>query len=143
MNAIDLLISDHETVRGLFADFKSAAEKDDFEGMKSAQKKIFAELEVHTRIEEEIFYPAVRNTGVDELVDAVAESNQEHHVVDLLMREVVKLSDQEVFKAKMTVLIENVEHHADEEESDMFPEVKKQLSAEELDALGARLEAAK
>jgi hemerythrin superfamily protein len=111
--------------------------------MKATQKEIFSELETHTRIEEDIFYPAVRDTGDEDLQEVVAESVQEHHVVKVLMREIEDLSDEEIFAAKMTVLIENVEHHAEEEEQEMFPAVRQQMSEDELDELGQRLEQAK
>lgn len=142
MDAIELLTADHDRVRELFAEFRSAAEADDETKMRSVQEKIFDELETHTRIEEEIFYPAVREED-EELEDDVAEGLQEHHVVDVLMREVRELKDMDVFKAKMTVLIENVEHHADEEEEEMFPEVRQRMSESELEELGKQLEAAK
>lgn len=142
-DAIDLLTADHDKVRTLFGEFKTAKEADDHEEMRSLQAQIFDELDTHTRIEEDIFYPAVRKLDVDELQESVDESLQEHHVVKLLMREIGELSDPDVFVAKMTVLIENVEHHADEEESDMFPPVREHMSNEELDRLAEELEAAK
>lgn len=143
MDALELLTSDHDTVRGLFDRFRTAKENGDDEEMKSLQEQIFSELETHTRIEEEIFYPELRALDADELDDEVAESVQEHHVVKVLMREISDLSSDEVFEAKMTVLIENVEHHAEEEEEDMFPDVRERMSSEQLEDLGRRLEAAK
>jgi hemerythrin superfamily protein len=143
MDATKLLTEDHNLVRRLFEQFRAAHESDDTQGMKSAQREIFSELETHTRIEEDIFYPAVREAGGEDLQEVVAESIQEHHVVKVLMREIEDVSGEEVFAAKMMVLIENVEHHAEEEESDMFPSVREQMSDEELDELGRRLEEAK
>jgi hemerythrin superfamily protein len=142
MDAIELLITDHEKVRDLFAQFRDAKESEDHASLTSLQKQIFDELETHTRIEEDIFYPAVKNLS-DDLSESVDESLQEHHVVKVLMREVEALSEPDVFVAKMTVLFENVEHHADEEESDMFPDVRERLSTGQLEELGAQLEAAK
>jgi hemerythrin superfamily protein len=143
MDATKLLTDDHNVVRGLFEQFRAAHESGDSNGMKATQKEIFSELETHTRIEEDIFYPAVRDTGDEDLQEVVAESVQEHHVVKVLMREIEDLSDEEIFAAKMTVLIENVEHHAEEEEQEMFPAVRQQMSEDELDELGQRLEQAK
>lgn len=143
MNAIDLLTDDHDTVRDLFAKFRSAKEADDSAEMRTLQQQIFEEIETHSRIEEDVFYPAARDAGDDELTEMVAEGVQEHHVVKVLMREVEALSDEEVFVAKMTVLMENVEHHAEEEENELFPKVRTALSEERLDQLGAELEAAK
>jgi hemerythrin superfamily protein len=143
MDATKLLTEDHNVVRDLFEQFKAAKESGDSQRMKSTQQKIFSELETHTRIEEDIFYPAVRGTGESDLEEDVDESLQEHHVVKVLMREIEDLSDEDVFAAKMTVLIENVEHHAEEEESEMFPSVRQQMSADELEELGRRLQEAK
>ena len=141
-DAIDLLTSDHDVVRELFEEFRAAKEGDRGE-LRPLQARIFEELETHTRIEEEIFYPAVRDLDVDELREAVDESIQEHHVVKVLMREIADITGEDVFVAKMTVLIENVEHHADEEESDMFPQVRSHMGDEALEELGRALADAK
>lgn len=142
MDAIQLLKADHDEVRGLFEQFRQAQEAEDMDRMKELQKQIFSELETHTRIEEDIFYPAVREAD-EELGDTVAEGVQEHHVVKVLMREIESVSGEETYIAKMKVLMENVEHHADEEESEMFPEVREQMDEPRLQELGAELEAAK
>ena len=143
MDAIELLVSDHDTVRGLFEEFRAAAEQDDADEIHRIQREIFDELEVHTTIEEEVFYPAVRELDEEELGEMVGESIQEHHVVKLLMREISDLSDLEVFRSKMVVLMENVEHHAEEEESEMFPQLRSRMSPDELESLGEKLDAAK
>jgi hemerythrin-like domain-containing protein len=143
MNAIDLLTHDHDEVRALFEKFETAHEAEDTEEMSTVASSIFEELEVHTTIEEEIFYPAAR--GKDEEIDeTLDESLQEHHVVDVLMEEMGGIeSGSDEWIAKMTVLIENVEHHADEEESELFPSVRSHMAADDLDQLGADLEANK
>lgn len=143
MDAIKLLTSDHDTVRGLFDQFRQAKEADKGDRMRELQREIFSEIETHSRIEEDVFYPAVRDLGVDDLTETVAEGIQEHHVVKTLMREIESVSGDETFVAKMTVLIENVEHHADEEEKDMFPDLRKHMSDAQLEELGTKLEAAK
>jgi hemerythrin superfamily protein len=143
MDATQLLTGDHNRVRGLFARFKEAKESDDTSEMATVAAKIFEDLEAHTTIEEEIFYPAVRQMD-EELVEDVEEGIQEHHVVKVLMEEMAGLepgSDEWV--AKMTVLIENVEHHAEEEEDEMFPEVRSAADGDALEQLAARLEARK
>jgi hemerythrin superfamily protein len=141
MNAVDLLIQDHQVVRGLFQKFQSAQEAEDDDQMTELATQIFEELEVHTTIEEEIFYPAVRE-GVQDADETVEESEQEHHVVDVLMNEMRDLQDgADEWVAKMTVLIENVEHHAEEEEQEMFPDAREQLGEERLTALGEEMEA--
>lgn len=143
MDAIKLLTADHNEVRGLFEQFRTAEEAEDMDRMKELQKKIFSELEAHTRIEEDIFYPAVREADEEELGDIVAEGIQEHHVVKVLMREIEDVSGEETFIAKMKVLMENVEHHAEEEETDMFPDVRERMGEPRLEELGAEMEAAK
>ncbi len=143
MDALKLLTSDHDKVRGLFKEFRSAKDAGDTKRMHSLQTTIFDELETHTRIEEDVFYPAVHQLDIDKLNEMHDESLQEHHVVDVLIREITGLKTDDVFAAKMTVLIENVEHHADEEEADMFPDVRSHMDADQLHDLGERLEAAK
>lgn len=143
MDAIAVLTSDHDEVRGLFEQFKQAKEADDSARMHELQKQIFSELETHTRIEEDIFYPAVRELDEEELTETVAEGIQEHHVVKILMREIEEVTGDETFESKMTVLIENVEHHAEEEETDLFPDVREKMGEPRLQELGAQLEAAK
>lgn len=143
MDALGLLTADHNRVRGLFARFQDAEEGGDTAQMAALATKILTELEVHTTIEEEIFYPAVSSAG-DDLKETVDEGVEEHHVADVLMEEVKGLSpDDDSFAAKMKVLIENVEHHAAEEEDDMFPLCRKAFDAAALDELGQRLEARK
>jgi hemerythrin-like domain-containing protein len=140
MNALDLLIADHNRVRGLFKRFRDAHEaKDDTTAVEVATT-IFEELNVHTTIEEDVFYPSVRDTS-SEVEETVDEGLQEHHVVKSLMEEidVVDTAGHE-WMAKMMVLIENVEHHAEEEEQELFPKLRSNLSADVLNDLAARLE---
>jgi len=143
MDAIELLKKDHDEVRGLFAQFRTAQEAEDMDRMRELQKQIFSELETHTRIEEDIFYPAVRDLDDEDLTETVAEGVQEHHVVKVLMREIEDVSGEETFTAKMSVLMENVEHHADEEEEEMFPDLREKVDQARLDELGRELEAAR
>ena len=143
MDAIQLLTADHNEVRGLFEQFRQAHEAEDMDRMKELQKQIFSELETHTRIEEDIFYPAVRETDEEELAETVDEGVQEHHVVKVLMREIEEVSGDDTFQAKMKVLMENVEHHAEEEETEMFPDLRQKMDQARLEELGAELEAAK
>lgn len=144
MDALQLLRDDHEKVRALFRQFKDAHENDAVAEMGNVAAEIFTELKVHTQIEEQVFYPAVQKEGDEELNELVREGLEEHHVVDILIEELENLdASDEAFAAKMTVLIENVEHHADEEESEMFPQTRDALGAGRLQELGARLEEAK
>ena len=143
MDALSLLIADHNRVRGLFARFQTAEESDDTVQMTDLAEKIITELDVHTTIEEEIFYPAVKEGG-EELKDTVDEGVEEHHVAKTLISEIKTLTaDDDAWTAKMKVLIESVEHHAGEEEEEMFPETRKNFDKAALEELGVRLEARK
>ena len=143
MDALTLLTADHNRVRGLFARFQAAQEEKNTALMTELAAKILVELEVHATIEEEIFYPAVQQAD-EELKETVDEGLQEHHVAKTLMEEIKALSpDDDAWTAKMKVLIENVEHHAEEEETEMFTETRKNLDAATLEDLAVRLEARK
>lgn len=140
MDCLELLSADHNRVRGLFKRCKDADERDDMESMKLLTTKIVEELQIHMTIEEEIFYPAVRGES-DEISDTVYEGVEEHHVAKVLVEELAAMAPEgDEWKAKVKVLIEAVEHHADEEESDMFPPVREKTTAEQRESLGTRLE---
>lgn len=144
MDGLELLRQDHDRVRTLFTSFREAADAEDGTQMAELVGEIFHELEVHTAIEEEVFYPMIHDAGGQDLTDHTDESYEEHHVVDVLMEEIRGLSaDDPSFKAKMTVLMENVEHHASEEEDEMFPQVRELFSQDQLEQLGEELQAAK
>lgn len=140
-DAIALLKQDHEKVRGLLSKLETAAGKSRDKAQKLVTQ-IDQELAVHTQIEEEIFYPAfrdaVRSKGDKKLY---FEAKEEHHVVKLVLPEVIDNDGEsnEEFAAKAKVLKELVEHHADEEEKEMFPKAKKVLDKAELQELGQRM----
>ena len=143
MEATALLKQDHTKVKALFKKYAAA-------GDRAAQTKqrlfdeIKAELEVHAAIEEEIFYPAVQKVRSKDAKDLVLEALEEHKVVKTLLEEITALTpDDDVFDAKMKVLQESVEHHADEEEKEMFAEAKKGIPEEQRQELGASMEAQK
>lgn len=143
MDALALLTADHNRVRGLFARFQAAEEGEDQAQMTELSQKIFTELEVHTTIEEEIFYPEISGAS-EEIKDSVDEGLEEHHVAKVLMQETKALSaEDDSWVAKMKVLIESVEHHAGEEEEEMFSMCRKALDKPTLEDLGQRLEARK
>lgn len=143
MDAISLLTADHNRVRGLFARFQAAHEAEVTAEMTELAAKIIEELDVHTRIEEEIFYPTVGQVD-DELHESVTEGVEEHHVAKTLIQELRGLTPgDDTWAAKMKVLIESVEHHAGEEESELFPETRKAFDEAALQSLGVRLEARK
>lgn len=143
MDALELLKSDHDTIRQLFSDFEKAEESQDIARMGELAQTIFTELEIHTTIEEEVFYPEAERAGsaVEELVK---EGIEEHHVVDVLISELRALTPgDEQFAPKMTVLIENVEHHAEEEEDEMFLKLRQAFGDERLQGMGEALQQAK
>ena len=135
MDAIVLLRNDHKAVEALF----KRLEKGDV----TVVPEICASLTVHATIEEEEFYPAVR-AEVDGELDDVLEAVEEHHVVKVLVAELDALDpSDETYKAKATVLMELVRHHVEEEETEMFPEVRHALGRKRLTEIGERLEKAR
>ncbi|HKY67200.1 MAG TPA: hemerythrin domain-containing protein [Acidimicrobiales bacterium] len=143
MDALALLTADHNRVRGLFARFTAAKEAEDEATMAELAAVIDRELDVHTTIEEEVFYPWARGLS-EEIAEVVDEGMEEHHVVKVLLGEVRELSPgDDDWVAKLSVVIENVEHHAEEEESEMFPQIRSATDAEALEEQAAALEAKK
>ena len=140
-DAIRLLKEDHDKVRGLLSELEGTTERAAKKRERLLQE-IETELKVHEQIEEEIFYPAFRD-AVESKEDRKLyyEATEEHHTVDLVLPELLECDPtSEVFGAKAKVLKELVEHHADEEEKEMFPKAKKLLGRDELRELGERLE---
>lgn len=136
-DAIKLLKTDHEKVRGLLGQFENATGA----RREKLRVQIDRELKVHTQIEEEIFYPAYREAARKKDDQKLYyEALEEHHVVDLVLPEMNDGENNEELKAKAKVLKELVEHHAGEEEKDMFPRAKKLLSKDELRALGEQMQ---
>jgi hemerythrin superfamily protein len=137
-DAIVILKRDHQEIRALFKQFQGTGEKATVTKGKLVAR-IIELLTVHTYIENEGMYPAVREL-VPDLEDDVLESYEEHHVADVLCTELSALKpDAERFDAKTTVLIENVTHHIEEEEQDWFPKVRDALSRKQLQEIGAQL----
>ncbi|GAA4831345.1 hemerythrin domain-containing protein [Kitasatospora terrestris] len=142
MDAIVLLRNDHKTVEKLFKAFEKAGE-DAHDEKRRIVDQVIEELTVHAVIEEQVFYPAAREAAPDTR-DHVLESVEEHHVVVWMLSELADLDpSDERFDAKVTVLIENVRHHVEEEEQDWFPEVRKAMGRNRLLELGERMEEAK
>jgi iron-sulfur cluster repair protein YtfE (RIC family) len=143
MDALELLTADHNRVRGLFARFKAAKEGDKLEEMAMLSAKILEELEVHTTIEEEIFYPEFKDL-TEETHESITEGFEEHAAAKRQMAEVSSAEpNTEDWAAKVTVLIEMVEHHAEEEETNLFPKIRSKVSSEAREAIAERLEARK
>ncbi|MDB5220102.1 MAG: Regulator protein [Myxococcaceae bacterium] len=131
MNAIDLLKQQHKKTKAAL-EKASEAKLDARESKKAAD-----ELVAHMVIEEHIFYPRVREL----MKDMVGESFEEHTVARFALARALTARGEDQIKARFTVLKELIEHHVEEEEEEMFPKVKKGVPAEELEQLGARMEA--
>ena len=141
MDAIALLKEDHDKVKKLLAELETTTER----GIKT-RTELFAtikgELTVHEIIEEEIFYPELK--AHPKARDIVLEGYEEHHVVDLLMSELESLDvSDETWGAKASVMIENIEHHIEEEEGEMFQKARQVFDRDELEELGKAMEARK
>lgn len=138
MDAFDLLKADHRKVEELFSRLESARGK--------AKLRVFeqikTELDLHTHIEEKIFYPALEKP--EQTHDLALEAYEEHAVVKNLLKELsrAKTADDE-WQAQAKVLQENVEHHVQEEENELFKKADAALSEEDIEGLGERMEAEK
>ena len=139
MDAITLLKADHREVESLFKKFEKLGER----AAKTKQavvSDIIKALSVHAAIEEQAFYPAVRQEVQDTNSD-VLEAIEEHHIVKWELSELEDLApEDERFNAKVTVLIENVRHHVKEEEDELFPRVRAALGRKRLGEIGDALE---
>jgi hemerythrin superfamily protein len=142
MDAISLLRADHKTVEQLFKRFEKAGDRAYVE-KRQIVDRIIEELSIHAAIEEQVFYPVVRQT-VPRTEDVTLESLEEHRIVKWVLSELVDLEPQhERFDAKVTVLMENVRHHVEEEEQELFPKVRESLSRTALVDLGEAMVEAK
>src|SRR3954468_10790140 len=141
MDAMELLKNDHEQVKKILEEIDSTTER----GVKTREElftKFKQEMTVHERIEEEIFYPRLTEQGKTK--DIALEGYEEHHVVDMVMAELADVPyDDERWAAKFTVMKENVEHHIEEEEGEMFKLAHRALESDELEELGERMESMK
>ena len=137
-DAIVLLKNDHKEVERLFKEFERAATSAERKGQ--IAKQVSRLLTAHTYVENEVMYPQVRAL-VPTLEDDILESYEEHHIVDVLLKELASLGpDDEAFEPKFTVLIENVRHHVKEEEDEWFPKVRDELGRTRLQEMGASME---
>jgi hypothetical protein len=133
-NAITSLKADHTSVKSLFDEFEKATDR---ATKMTVVSEALEELSIHATLEEEIFYPAVREAIEDE--DGVMnEADEEHHVAKILIAELEEMDGTEShYDAKFTVLAENVRHHIKEEEEEMLPRAQK--TKIDFDALGATM----
>lgn len=141
MDPIKLLMKQHREVEALFKKIEKTEKVDE---RKELMAQIKQKLELHTTIEEDVLYPAIRELDTEKAEEMVNEAFEEHHVVKLVLAELPKVDpEDERFEAKMTVLKELVEHHVEEEEQDnggLFKLAKK-LGKERLEELGDRMAA--
>ena len=139
--AIELLMADHRKVEDLFERYES--EKDGDEGTRrEIAQQICAELTIHAQVEEELFYPWLREQLEDEDMEMVEEAQVEHNGAKDLIAQIEGATDiDEVYNAKVKVLSEYIKHHVGEEENEIFPEVRSEQ--EELDELGQEMVARK
>jgi hemerythrin superfamily protein len=142
-DAVALIKAEHGRVEQLFREFEQAGDR----AHKTKQRlveQIINELEVHATIEEESYYPAVEAKARKDGKELVAEAVEEHHVVKVLLGELATMSaEDDAFDAKVTVLIENVRHHVEEEEQELLPQSEEILGEEELARLGEEMAARK
>ena len=141
MDPFELLEEDHKKVKKLLEELDSTTER----GIKTRTElfaKIKQEMKVHEAIEEEILYPALKEHP--KAKEIVLEGYEEHHVVDTLMGELEATPvDDEKWGAKLSVMKENIEHHIEEEEDEMFAKARTAFDKDELEALGDRMKARK
>ena len=135
MNAIDLIKRDHDRMKVLMTRAVTA------EG-ESRREELLAqlrtELVAHERMEEEVFYPPLRDDPKTH--DIILEGYEEHHVADMILDELLETpADTDVWHAKMKVLKENIEHHMEEEEHEMFGKARKVFTEAQLEQLGERM----
>ncbi|MBA2380186.1 MAG: hemerythrin domain-containing protein [Blastocatellia bacterium] len=137
MNALELLIEDHSKVDELLTEAENAESQEQVRLF----KQIKEELDAHAHIEETIFYPYMKEHGDEELSDIILEGIEEHRQVKMFLRELDGLAeDSEKFEPKLKVLKEDVEHHVEEEENEMFPMIRDQIEEEALESLGVEME---
>ena len=135
-DAIAMLQADHQRVKDLFAQYEvtsNAATK------RTLAEQVFRELDTHAQLEENVFYPTV-NEETEEGPELVKESLSEHETVKILIQELRSMAHEtDEFDAKFHELIQNVEHHVEEEEAEMFPLAEEELG-DDLDEMGEEMQ---
>lgn len=144
MNAIDLLKADHQKVKAILAQLSESTERATKKRVELLDK-LEMEISIHTKLEEEILYPAFKEAGAKEQDIMYFEAKEEHRTVDSLVLPDLKQTDPGTpeFSGRVKVVKELLEHHIEEEETAMFPQAKKLLGKAKLDDLGAQMEAMK
>lgn len=143
MNVIDLLVRDHETVALLFRSFEEA-DQQDHDTRRDIVEQLHDELEDHAGVEEQVFYPAVERRAAEDPPsgEQVHDAHEEHRLIRELLSEIAEMEPQDHgYDAKLHQLKDMVEHHVAEEEGRMLPRARRLLGAEELEEMGAEIEA--
>jgi len=140
MNAIDLLIEDHERVKDLLSRMTESTERA-VKTRTELLEKLEMEVTIHTRLEEELLYPAYKEVGGKEQLKMYYEATEEHRAVDSMVLPDLKATDpgSVQFSGRVKVCKELLEHHIEEEESEMFPEARELLGDARLDEMGEQM----
>lgn len=140
MNAIDLLKADHEKVKGILSQLSDSTDRAVKKRMELLEK-LELEVSIHTQLEEEILYPAYKAAGGKSEAEMYYEAKEEHRTVDSLVLPDLKGTDptSPEFAGRVKVIKELLEHHIEEEETEMFPHAKKILGKAKLDELGDQM----
>ena len=139
VNALELMKTDHDRLKELLDE---ALDTDEPTERSELLHQIRSELMSHERMEEDVFYPALRSNAA--ATEIVLEGYEEHHVIDTILDELMDVPEEsEQWKAKLKVLQENIENHIEEEEGEMFKKARQTFDNDALEKLGARMAAAK
>lgn len=144
MNAIELLVQDHKRVRKLLEELSSTTERA-IKKRAELLHRIEQELQIHTALEEQILYPAIKQAGGKEEAKMYYEAKEEHRTVDsLVLPDLLHTAAGTIeFAGRVKVMKELLEHHIEEEEGELFPTAKKLLGKTRLEELGHAMEAHK
>ena len=140
--AVEMLEADHRKVRELFQQYETIRDRG---AQQQIAEQIFVELETHAQLEEMVFYPAFEEAADAEGKQLVGEARREHEHVKTLIAELRSLDDDDQFDDQVRALMDNVEHHVQEEEAEMFPMAEELLEerteelAEDMQDIKARL----
>lgn len=136
MNILELLKKDHQKVAKILSQLEATTQRAVYK-REELFDKLEAEFMIHAHFEEKMFYPALK--GEAETKDLILEAYEEHHAVKLMLKELGKLNaDDEKWVARLKVIKENIQHHVDEEENELFPQVEAFLPKERLLVLAKR-----
>lgn len=133
MNAVKMLLDDHAKVRSLYKEWQQGRDRDE---KQQAGMQILTELTVHSKLEEEIFYPAFRTAADAQGKELTTEAYEEHATVNQMVEQLRGMSAGDAqYQSKFTEMMQNVEHHVQEEESELLP-MAQDVMAAQLDQLG-------